>query len=149
MNKIILESKSGDYNFEVKDENGHLLNTDTSTETGGSNSGFRPMQLLLAALGSCSAIDTISILRKQKQSINHFSIRVEGEREGDLIPSLWKSITVYFDLEGNIDTDKARRACDLSMLKYCSVAETLRRSGTSLHWHVSIRRSYPGEPEQN
>ena len=144
MNKIILEQNDGGYGFEVKDENGHILKTDTSAETGGTNFGYRPMQLLLAALGSCSAIDTISILKKQKQSVDHLTITVEGERESGVIPSLWKSIAVTFKLTGDIDPDKAQKACDLSMQKYCSVAETLRRSGTSLTWQVLV----PGSAEK-
>ena len=56
MLKIELERKKGDYGFEATDQNGHILSIDTSNETGGNNFGYRPMQLLLAALGSCSAI---------------------------------------------------------------------------------------------
>ena len=143
MIKVVLERKEGDYGFEASDANGHVLRTDTSTETGGTNFGYRPMQLLLAALGSCSAIDAVSILKKQKQEIHKFQIIVEGEREPDVIPSLWKSITISFMLEGNIDPQKAQKACDLSMQKYCSVAETLRRSGTSLKWMVTVSTPSP------
>ena len=139
MIKIELERKEG-FAFIAKDANGHILKTDTSDDTGGTNFGFRPMQLLLAALGSCSGIDAISIMEKQRQTIDTFNISVAGEREEGVIPSLWKSITVTFRLSGNIDPEKARKACDLSMQKYCSVAETLRRSGTSLHWDVIVVR---------
>ena len=76
MNTIEMEVKSGDSGFEAVDENGHILHTDTSVENGGLNYGFRPMQLLLPALGSCSGIDVVSILKKQRQTIEHFKIKI-------------------------------------------------------------------------
>ncbi len=137
MNKIEMERTSGDYGFELKDQNNHTLKTDSSDESGGSNFGFRPMQLLLSGLGTCSAIDMIAILKKQKQIITQFKITVEGEREKDKIPSLWETIKVTFSIKG-IEKDKAEKAAALSMNKYCSVAETLRRSGTKINWEINI-----------
>jgi len=141
MNIIKMERMTGDFGFMVKDENGHILQTDSSIDNGGSNYGFRPMQLILSALGSCSAIDMALILKKQKQGIEQFKIVIEGEREPDKIPSLWKSIKVLFELHGNIDKEKAVKAGALSIEKYCSVAETLRRAGTEITWQVIVVNS--------
>jgi putative redox protein len=141
MNIIKLERITGDFGFEVKDENGHILHTDSSIENGGSNYGFRPMQLILSALGSCSAIDMVSVLKKQRQTVEEFKINVEGEREQDTIPSLWKSIKVSFEIHGNVDQEKAEKAGALSIEKYCSVAETLRRGGTEITWQVNVINS--------
>jgi putative redox protein len=138
--KIRLERRQGDYGFEVTDAQGHTLNTDSSHESGGTESGFRPMQLLLGALGSCSAIDMVTILKKQKATIDGFSILVEGEREKDVIPSLWKQVHVTFQLNGAVDQTKAERAAALSMEKYCSVAETLRRAGARITWNVLVNQ---------
>lgn len=137
MNRIVMEKTDGDFGFEVKDEKNHSLRTDSSEESGGSNYGFRPMQLLLSALGTCSAIDMIAILKKQKQTIQQFRIIVEGEREEGKIPSLWKAITVFFTIQG-VDKDKAEKAAFLSMDKYCSVAETLRRAGTEITYEIEV-----------
>lgn len=138
MNIIEMERKTGDFGFQAKDENGNILQTDSSIENGGSNYGFRPMQLLLAGLGSCSAIDMVSILKKQRQTVEGFKIKIAGEREKNKIPSLWKSVEITFELQGNIDTEKARKAASLSMEKHCSVAETLRRGGTEITWNVKV-----------
>lgn len=138
MNIIEMERKTGDYGFQAKDDNGHILQTDSSIDNGGSNYGFRPMQLLLAGLGSCSAIDMIAILKKQHQTVDELKIKVSGEREENKIPSLWKSVEITFELYGNIDAEKAKRAASLSMEKYCSVAETLRRGGTEIKWNVKV-----------
>jgi putative redox protein len=141
MARIEMSRTTGDFGFEVKDEMGHILSTDSSKENGGLESGFRPMQLVLCALGSCSAIDMVSILKKQRQEINNLSIIIDGEREKEKIPSLWKSVSVSFQLTGNVDKEKAEKAAALSMEKYCSVAETLRRGGTSITWNVSVSKS--------
>ena len=138
MIRIELQRTSGNYSFNARDSMGHLLQTDSSKENGGDNNGFRPMQLMLAALGSCSAIDMVSILQKQKQIISNLKIIIEGEREQDVIPSLWKNIQVHFELSGNLNLDKAHRAAELSIKKYCSVAETLRRGGTTISHTLKI-----------
>ncbi len=141
MIRLELHRTSGDYGFEIKDSMNHLLQTDTSKEGGGNDRGFRPMQLVLAAVGSCSAIDIVSILKKQRQYLTDISIVIEGERELDVIPSLWKKVELQFTLKGNVDDDKANRAAELSVQKYCSVAETLRRSGTEITWTVNNLKS--------
>lgn len=141
MNIITMERKTGDYGFEATDENDNVLHSDSSIENGGSNYGFRPMQLILAGLGSCSAIDIVSILKKQKQKVEDFKIKIEGEREQDKIPSLWKTVNIVFEVYGDIDAEKVRKATALSMDKHCSVAETLRRGGTDINWHVNVINS--------
>ncbi len=130
---------AGDYGFEAKDANGHSLTTDTSPEGGGTNAGVRPMQMLLMALGGCSGIDVAMILKKKRQELTGFRMDISGEREAGREPSLWKTVHVIFDLQGhNLDQAKAEQACQLSMDKYCSVAETLRRAGAEITWEVRV-----------
>ena len=138
MVKVELERVNGAYGFEARDANGHAVKIDTSPETGGENFGVRPMQLLLMGLGGCSGIDILSILKKQRQNVTDFKMHIEGEREPGKDPSLWKNITIVFELKGQIEQDKAEKACALSMEKYCSVTETLRRAGSSINWKVVI-----------
>jgi putative redox protein len=140
MIKIELERVEGEYGFEAKDANGHIVRLDTSPDNGGTNFGVRPMQMLLMGLGGCSGIDIVSILKKQRQTIDGFNMKIEGEREAGKEPSIWKNVTIIFELTGNIDPDKAKRACELSMDKYCSVAETLRRAGGDLKWEVRVNQ---------
>lgn len=138
MATILLERVQGTYGFEAKDELGHVIKMDSSMENGGEDSGFRPMQLVLAALGSCSGIDMISILKKQKQQVKDLKIEIRGVREKDAVPSLWQKVSVTFEVFGEVNSKKAERAAALSMGKYCSVAETLRRSGTTLSWITKV-----------
>jgi putative redox protein len=138
MVKVELERVNGAFGFEAKDSNGHTVKMDTSPETGGENFGIRPMQLLLMGLGGCSGIDILSILKKQRQNVTGFRMRIEGEREPGKEPSLWKNIELVFEFEGEVELDKAEKACALSMEKYCSVSETLKRAGAKLSWKVVI-----------
>jgi putative redox protein len=138
MIRIELERKEGDFGFEAKDANGHIVKFDSSPENGGNNFGVRPMQTLLMGVGACSGIDIVSILKKQKQTIEGFKMIIDGEREKGVTPSLWINVKIIFELKGQIDKEKAKRACELSMDKYCSVAETLRRAGTKLTWEVRV-----------
>ena len=136
MINITLARTNGDYGFEAKDAAGHAVLTDSSSESGGGDAGVRPMQMLLMALGGCSGIDIVSILKKQRQTIDAFTMQVSGEREAGVEPSLWKKVHLVFDLSGDVDRGKAERACQLSIDKYCSVAETLRRAGATITWEV-------------
>lgn len=138
MVKIELTRAEGDFGFEAKDANGHVVRIDSNPESGGINFGVRPMQLLLMGLGGCSGIDIVSILKKQRQTVEGFEMKIEGERQKGVEPSLWESVNIVFELKGDIDIEKAKRACALSMDKYCSVAETLRKAGCNLTWSVKV-----------
>jgi putative redox protein len=142
MIRIEVNRISGDYGFEAKDAYGHTVRLDTSPEHGGVNFGVRPMQMLLMGLGGCTGIDVVSILNKQRQTITRFNMTIEGEREPNKEPSLWMNIQMVFELDGDIDPEKAVRACRLSMDKYCSVAETLRSSGSNIEWKVKLNNQF-------
>ncbi len=129
---IELARVSGDFGFEATDENGHLVKMDSSPESGGQNYGVRPMQMLLMGLGGCSAIDVIMILKKQRQDVRDYKMIIKGDREAGKEPSLWRNITIEFHIYGKVDEEKARKAVDLSLNKYCSVAATLIGSGTTI-----------------
>ena len=138
MIQVTLDRVEGDYGFEAKDAQGHIIKIDSSLENGGANFGARPMQLLLMGLGGCSGIDIVSILKKQRQVVEGFKMTIQGEREQGKEPSLWKTVHIVFELSGQVDEDKAQRACALSIDKYCSVAETLRRAGAAITWEVKV-----------
>jgi putative redox protein len=123
--KISIKRTDQDFKMEAVNENGNRIVMDAAEAIGGHEQGFRPMQLLLAALGGCSAIDVILILKKQKQQIESFDVQVEGEREKIQDYSLFRDICLHFTLKGNISRDKAERAIQLSLDKYCSVSKTL------------------------
>jgi len=138
MPKIELLRVSGEYGFEARDEKGHIIKMDSSPETGGLNFGARPMQVLLMALAGCSAIDVLAILKKQRQDVIDYKMIVNGEREKGKEPSLWKDIDIEFHLFGDIDPDKAAKAVELSINKYCSVSATLQKAGATIKYKVVV-----------
>ncbi|WP_374950460.1 OsmC family protein [Mucilaginibacter sp.] len=135
---INLSRVSGEYGFEASDEYGHTVRMDSSPESGGQNFGVRPMQMLLMGLGGCSAIDVIAILKKQRQDLVDYKMVITGEREAGKEPSLWQEIGLEFHLYGEVDEDKAKKAVELSLNKYCSVAATLYKANADIKWKVII-----------
>ena len=138
MVRIELSRVEGDFGFEARDAYGHTARMDSSPETGGQDFGIRPMQMLLMGLGGCSGIDIVSILRKQRQTVDGFRMIIDGEREKGKDPTLWEKVHVVFELKGQIDPDKAKKACELSLDKYCSVAATLREAHCKITWEVRV-----------
>lgn len=123
--KITIKRTDDDFAMEARNEDGNVLLMDGAPNIGGHNTGFRPMQMLLAAVGGCSAIDVVLILKKQKQAIESFEVEVEGEKEKVEDHSVWKNIVLHFKIKGQVELEKAERAVKLSMEKYCSVSKTL------------------------
>ena len=133
MIRIELNRLNDAFHFEAINENGNKVQLDASPDIGGTNQGMRPMQMLLAAMGGCSAIDLISILKKQKQQLRDIKVTVSGEREPNATPSLYTEVHAHFRLFGTIDKDKAEKAVSLAVDKYCSVAKTLEAKARITH----------------
>lgn len=116
------------FHFEALGKSGVAQHIDAATDIGGHNAGARPMEMLLMGLAGCSAIDVILILKKQKQVIDDFRLKVDGMREKGATPAPFKKIHITYLLKGQLDADKVKRAIDLSMDKYCSATAQLRPS---------------------
>lgn len=126
--KIKIKRLNDAVNMEAVNEDGNTITMDGSPAVGGINGGMRPMQLMLAGIGGCSAIDIVSILKKQKQDLKDISITVDGEREEGVAPALFTKIHVHYVLTGDLDENKVKRAVSLSMDKYCSVTRILEKT---------------------
>ncbi|MES2591685.1 MAG: OsmC family protein [Bacteroidota bacterium] len=136
--RIELKRLDDAFHFEAISETGNVAHMDVGESMGGNNKGVRPMQMLLMGLGGCSAVDVVMILNKQKQTIESFEISIDGEREKVKEPSLWENIQLHFKLRGKIEKEKAERAVQLSMDKYCSVSKTLEIAGAAITYKVSV-----------
>jgi putative redox protein len=140
MISVQLELQGSDqHSFRAVDAKGNAVELDANESAQNTNLGARPMQLLLMALGGCSGVDILSILKKQKQKVEQLTITIQGERENK-VPSPWKSVHVHFDFRGELDEQKCERACALSLEKYCSVAETLRLAGAHISWKLTVNQ---------
>ncbi len=135
--EIKLKRLDDAYQMVALNESGNSIIMDGSPAIGGGNKGMRPMQTLLAALGGCSAIDVISILNKQRQILDDIHIEIKAAREPEAVPSLFTEIHVHYKLFGELKPEKAERAIQLSMEKYCSVAKTLEKTA-KITWSYEI-----------
>jgi putative redox protein len=87
--------------------------------------GVRPMEALLAALGTCTAFDVVSILAKRQTPVESYRIELEGERAEEP-PRRYTRIWVRHLVSGEgITPESLERAVSLSHEKYCSVVATL------------------------
>jgi putative redox protein len=128
------------YHMEAGNEEGGKIRIDGDTVIGGLEGGMSPMQLLLAGIGGCSAIDVISILTKQKQELESLKVEVDGDKQRtDVGYSEYKSIHMHFTLSGDLDEKKVQRALDLSITKYCSVSKALEK-GSEISYDFSIEK---------
>ncbi len=133
--KVHLNRINSDYLFEAKGASGIPVMIDNKTDEG--VKGSSPMELLLMGVGGCSAIDIISILKKQKLEIDSYKVEVEGEREEVNGAKPFKSMMVNVYLEGTIPPEKALRAAKLSFEKYCSVSITMQ-AGVDISYKVFL-----------
>lgn len=119
--------------FVANDDKGHSIIMDVSKEQGGEGSAFGPMQLLLAALGGCTGIDIVGIMRKQRQEVTSLEILVSGERVAEH-PRVYDKVHVEYRLKGEDLKEKAvQRAIQLSEDTYCSVGATIKRTARISH----------------
>mgnify|MGYP000556476427 CR=1 FL=1 len=128
--------------MEAINDDGNRLEMDGIESLGGIQAGFRPMEMLLAAIGGCAAIDVVMILTKQRQNPDSLEVAVDGERVSvdGAHHSQFKSIHLHFTLSGDsLDVKKVDRAIALSIDKYCSVAKALEHDS-------AITTSYTIEP---
>ncbi len=135
--KIELNRINEAVHFEAEGSGNIKVHIEGSPELGGEGQGVRPMELVLMALGSCSALDLIQILKKQRQDIQDFSVSVEGER-ADAIPAVFTKIHMTFKLSGNVDQAKAEKAAELAVKKYCSVHDMLAAGGVEINYEIAV-----------
>jgi putative redox protein len=111
----------------------HWVVMDGSETFGGSNAGSSPKELVLMALGGCTAMDVIPILKKKRVPFENLEIRLEANVREDH-PQVFTSIHVEYIVYGDgIDPLDVERAIELSTTKYCSVSAMLRDSVTITH----------------
>ena len=97
----------------------------------------RPFDVLLAAIATCAAVDVVTILEKQRTPVHALGIRVESNRV-DSIPRRLASAILHFMISApGTTTEKATRAVELSVTKYCSVRSSLI-ADASVSWQVEL-----------
>ncbi len=107
---------------------GHLVNMDGAPEAGGKNLAPRPMELLLAGAGGCSAFDVVLILQRARQAVSACEVNLQAERATE-DPKVFTKINLHFTVKGkDLDPTKVDRAVKLSHDKYCSATAMLAKT---------------------
>jgi putative redox protein len=114
--------------FSAETGSGHLVNMDGAPEAGGRNLAPRPMELLLAGAGGCSAFDVVLILQRARQAISGCEVVLQAERATE-DPKVFTKINLHFKIKGeDLDQAKVDRAVKLSHEKYCSATAMLAKT---------------------
>jgi putative redox protein len=112
--------------FEGSADTGYRIPLDASTSVGGSDTGFRPMELIAIGLAGCTAMDVISILMKKRQQVQSFQVDVSAEQATEH-PRVFTHFVITYRIKGpNIDEAAVERAIDLSETKYCPAQAMFR-----------------------
>jgi putative redox protein len=123
--------------FLATSPSGHSVHIDSDRE---SNKAPGPMELVLIALGACTATDIVIILEKKRQKIESLEVICSGERATDP-PTVWKKLEILYRMRGTLDEAAVRHAIELSEEKYCSVAAMLKKTST-LTWRLELLPSH-------
>lgn len=116
----------GKEQFVAQSPSGHLVSLDSDRA---SNGAPGPMELLLMALGTCTATDVVAVLAKKRQRLDALEVVVSGERAPDP-PMVWTKLEIVYKLRGQLEEHAVKHAINLSEEKYCSVAAMLRKTAS-------------------
>lgn len=119
--------------FSAEVGSGHLLNMDGSPDAGGRNLAPRPMELLLAGAGGCTAFDVVMILKKARQDIRGCEVKLHSIR-AEVDPKVFTEIHMTFVVTGkDLDLNRVHKAVELSHDKYCSATIMLGKTAKITH----------------
>ena len=126
--RVLLHNVDNKHHFVGTNAAGLQTHFDTPPEEGGAGNAPGPMQTVAMAMGACSGIDVVDILKKSRQSVETFSIEIDYERARDQSPAVFTKIHAHYIFEGDLDPEKVHRAIELSVRKYCSVSRMLEKT---------------------
>ena len=112
---------------------GHAVAFDSDRD---SNEAPGPMEMVLLALGACTATDMVIILEKKRQKLESLEVLCSGERAAEA-PTVWVKLEVVFRLRGSLDENAVKHAMELTREKYCSVAAMLRKTA-EISWRYEM-----------
>lgn len=123
--------------FLAETGSGHLVAMDGAPEAGGRNLAPRPMELLLAGTGGCTAFDIVLILKRSRQDVTGCEVKLTADR-ADADPKVFTRINMHFVVSGKaLKADAVERAVKLSAEKYCSASIMLGKTAEITHsWEI-------------
>jgi putative redox protein len=124
--------------FVAEAGSGHSITMDGAPEMGGRNLAARPMEVVLMGMGGCTAIDVVSMLKKQRQDVERIEVALEAERAQNP-PQVFSAVKVVYTVRGRkLNRALIERAVALSEDKYCSATAMIRKSAAVTHEVVLV-----------
>jgi putative redox protein len=123
----------GEQKFVATSPSGHAITVDSDRD---SNHAPGPMELVLMALGACTATDIVIILEKKRQKLESMEVICSGER-APAPPTVWTKLEILYRLRGPLDDAAVKQAIKLSEDKYCSVSAMLQKTAR-ISWRYEI-----------
>lgn len=119
--------------FVAETGSGHLVTMDGAPDGGGRNLAPRPMEVVLAGTGGCTAYDVVVILRKSGQDIRGCDVTLTSER-AEKDPKVFTKVHFHFTVRGrHLKANLVERAIKLSHEKYCSASIMLEKTAALTH----------------
>lgn len=132
----------------AKGDSNHWVTIDGGPNTGGSEGGSTPKELLLFALGGCTAMDVIPILKKKHAPVEGVEINVTGNTREEH-PQVFTDLHIEYIIYGkNINPADVERAIELSTTKYCSVSAMIAKATTLTHSYLIRPSKTAALPEE-
>jgi putative redox protein len=123
----------GEQKFVATSPSGHAIVVDSDRET---NTAPGPMELVLMALGACTATDVVIVMKKKRQKLHSLEVICSGERATEP-PTVYTKLEILYRLRGDLDEAAVKHAIELSEEKYCSVAAMLKKTA-KITWRYEI-----------
>lgn len=123
------------YVFLAESDDGRLIIVDGRRKE--EKKYFSPMELLLIAAATCSAIDIVSILRKMRKNFRSLRVEIDGRRRDDY-PKIYERVKMRYIVEGDVDRESVEKAVKLSLDKYCSASITLMKAGADFTYEIVV-----------
>ena len=119
--------------FVGETQSSHAIVMDGAPEGGGRNLGPRPMEVVLAGTGGCTAYDVVTILKKARQDVSDCVLEIDADR-ATTDPKVFTRIHFHFKIKGrNLKREHVERAIHLSAEKYCSASIMLAKTAAVTH----------------
>lgn len=139
--KTTLDWKNG-LEFTAQAE-GNALTTDAKSPLGHGR-GMTPKELVAVGLGGCSAMDIVSLLKKNKQNLESMKIDVDITPVQGVTPAVFQKAEIFYYVSGDIEPQQLLDAARLSQTKYCSVSAMLSKS-FPIYYHVILNNEEIGQ----
>jgi len=133
--------------FLGRTSSGFSLTLDATAEAGGEGRGPCPMELVLVSLAGCTGMDVIAMLRKMRQDVTGYEVRVRGDERAPAYPKVYTKITVEHIVRGrDLVEANVARAVELSATRYCPVSAMLGETATVTHtYHIEQMEPVAGD----